>query len=238
MEPHAAACSKQLEQLKKDFEEFAYIVSHDMKAPVRAIVNLSQWIEEDLGDHLPPDVKHNMDLLRNRAFRLERMIEALLQYSRVSRYDLETGPTDLLELLLALKAELPPHVQVDVPAELPVLLTYKAKLRQVLSQLLQNASFFTQKDRPKIIVRVQEQAEFLLFEVTDNGDGIPAEALSKVFTLFYTVCPKDKVDTVGAGLAISKKTVQFAGGTIEALANEPEGTTIRFTWPKGPLTNT
>lgn len=232
MEHQPLSCPEQLAQLQKEFDEFAYIVSHDLKAPVRAISNLSSWIEEDLGSDLAPDVKQNIDLLRNRTTRMERMIEALLQYSRVTRMELEVVVTDLTRLLQELQDELPAHVQLELPTSLPVLLTYKAKLRQVLRSLLQNAATFTDKDYPTIVVRVQEQAQQLVFEVEDDGCGIPEEALGSVFNLFYTVSPKDSVDTIGAGLAISKKIVQFAGGTIKAETNAHKGTTVRFTWPK------
>ncbi|MDX5345894.1 MAG: hypothetical protein LPJ89_04045, partial [Hymenobacteraceae bacterium] len=92
-------CQAQLQQLTTEFEEFAYIVSHDLKAPVRAIYNLAGWIEEDLGEDVPVDVKQNIRLLQNRADRMERMIQALLTFSRVNRLDLEQSEVDTEQLI-------------------------------------------------------------------------------------------------------------------------------------------
>ena len=82
-------CQDKLKQAKRDFDEFVYLVSHDLKAPIRAITNLAGWIEEDLGNEIPADVKHNMQLLRDRSHRLEKMLEAILLLSRIPRTDLE-----------------------------------------------------------------------------------------------------------------------------------------------------
>ncbi|WP_242927136.1 sensor histidine kinase [Pontibacter vulgaris] len=227
-------CQKQIDLLKQDLEEFAYIVSHDLKAPVRAISNLSSWIEEDLGEDLPAEVMHNMQLLRNRAARMEKMIEALLQYSRVQRYDLATGTIDVNQLMQQLQEHTfsAYPLQVNIPKPLPVLQTYTSKIQTVFEQLLLNAIIFGQKPVTQISVTATKADGFYEFCVADNGCGVPQEALDKIFTLFYTVAPKDSVDTVGAGLAITKKIIQFVGATIKAEQNKTGGLTIRFTWPE------
>ncbi|MCC9167277.1 sensor histidine kinase [Pontibacter harenae] len=224
----------ELAQLKQDFEEFAYIVSHDLKAPVRAINNLSMWIEEDLGDQIPEDVQQNMQLLRNRAMRMERMIEALLQFSRVNRSELEINKVDTAVLLQEVKAKLPKPdaVALEVLPSLPTFKTYGAKLERVFTHIISNAYTFAQKPVTTIQVAVKEEEGFYRFSFADNAQGMPAEALKKIFKLFYTVAPKDTVDTCGAGLAITKKIVQFVGGKIEAMQNQMGGTTLTFTWPK------
>jgi signal transduction histidine kinase len=225
-------CEQQLEQLKQDFEEFAYIVSHDLKAPVRAIANLSTWIEEDLGEAIPADARQNMHLLRNRAGRLERMIEALLHYSRVPGYNLETGSADVNELLQSISVQTGQQLQLNIPAPLPVLHTYTTKLQTVFEQLLLNAVGFSRQAVVTVTVSSTKEDGFYEFTVADNGPGVPEEALSKIFTLFYTVAPKDSVDTAGAGLAVTKKIIQFVGGTVSAELNNTGGLTIRFTWPE------
>ncbi|MCC9137765.1 ATP-binding protein [Pontibacter silvestris] len=229
----ADTTKEQLEQLKQEFEEFAYIVSHDLKAPVRAIANLSHWIEEDLGDNISEDVRQNMDLMRNRANRIERMIEALLKYSRVNRQDLDIALTNVNELLKAVQEALGSEksLVLHVSQSLPTFDTYKTKLYQVFTNLLQNTVSFSPKPVVNVTVEFSKKGTDYEFVVSDDGIGIPEEALDKVFKLFYTVSPKDSVDTVGAGLAITKKIVQFVNGKVEAEQNSPHGTTIRFTWP-------
>ncbi|MDX5422352.1 MAG: HAMP domain-containing histidine kinase [Hymenobacteraceae bacterium] len=224
----------QLEQLQQEFEEFAYIVSHDLKAPIRAISNLSSWIEEDLAEGATGDVEHNMQLLRNRTQRLERMIDALLQYSRVTRQHLEVEPTDVNELVKEVMASAltDSNMTLHVPSPLPVLHTYKAKLAQVFGHLLQNSANFCGGQPVEVTVTAQDAGDFYLFRVQDTAGGVPEEALGKIFSLFYTVAPKDAVNTAGAGLAITKKIIQFTGGSITAEPHIPKGLVIRFTWPK------
>ena len=219
--------------MQKDFEEFAYIVSHDFKAPIRAISNLSHWIEEDLGDNLGSDVQENVNLLRNRAQRLERMIDALLQYSRVARYSLETMLTDTNQVVQSAAAKFEGKVNLQLPQPLPAFVTYRDKLYEVFLSLISNSATFSEKTLTTVTVSCHStDSEYYEFVVADNGAGVPESALDKIFNLFYTVSAKDNQDTVGAGLAISKKIIQFVQGNIRAENNDENGLTIRFTWPK------
>lgn len=226
-------CPEQLEQLKKEFDEFAYIVSHDFKAPIRAISNLSSWIEEDLGDNTNEDVIENIRLLRNRASRLEHMIEALLRYSRVGRHDIEQEQTDTNELIRSLAKEFDGKVNVQATGKLPEFYTYNKKLHDVFRNLVANTATFSKKEHSSVLITCNSNdPEFYEFSVADNGQGVPAGALDKIFDLYYTVSAKDTHDTVGAGLAISKKIIQFVQGSIRAEHNNENGLTVRFTWPK------
>lgn len=230
---------QQLQELQKEMDEFAYIVSHDLKAPVRAISNLSTWIEEDLGEEISEDVKHNMELLRNRATRMEGMIEALLLYSRVSRLYLETDTVNLDNVIDNLDAKYKGKLTINRATPLPAFETYTQKLVQVFDLLLDNVSRFSGLDNPEVTIACLEASEEQYeFVVTDNGQGIPEEGLQKIFSLFYTIAPKDAVNTIGAGLAIARKIVNFAGGTICAESSTKEnGLRIRFTWPKSITKN-
>lgn len=228
------ACQEQLAALRKEFDEFSYIVSHDLKAPVRAIGNLSAWIEEDLGESVPEEVLQNMNLLRNRANRLELMIDALLKYSRVSTYQLDLEETDVKRLIEAARdvSKASQAILVQTPDSLPVFVTYKEKLGYVFSQLIQNAAFFGVDEKLAIAVSVKDEKDFYTFEVADNGGGVPDEAIDKIFKLFYTVAPKDTVNTVGAGLTIARRITQSVGGEMRARNNTLGGLSICFTWPK------
>ncbi len=227
------AYKRQLEDLKKEYEEFTYIVSHDFKAPIRSISNLSHWIEEDLGESLTEDVSVNMKLLRNRATRLERMLDSLLAYSRVNTYHNELAEVNMADLITEAVTDFKRGINLIIPEQLPVFITYRFKLKQVLTNLISNAiTFNTNKDTSITITWSEPNAEFYEFCVSDNGEGVPENALDKIFTLFYTISSKDTLDTIGAGLAISKKIVQFVQGNISAELNKDNGLTIRFTWPK------
>jgi signal transduction histidine kinase len=226
-------CEQQLAALKKEFEEFAYIVSHDLKAPLRAISNLSAWISEDLGDNLEPEVQNNLQLLQNRTLRMERKINGLLEYSRVSRQDLEVQEIEVQAMVQQLRRSLQQNQPIVVhTANLPTLTTYAKKLETVFQQLLQNAVTFNEQETPEIWIEAQEQEEAFLFKVKDNGIGIPPEAQPKVFNIFFTVQPKDQIENLGVGLAITRKIVQYVGGSISVHSTLGQGTEFMFLWPK------
>ncbi|WP_181306584.1 ATP-binding protein [Rufibacter sp. XAAS-G3-1] len=233
MMPPEQTCEQQLEALRKEFEEFAYIVSHDLKAPLRAINNLSAWIGEDLGENQEPEVQNNLQLLQNRTQRMERMINGLLEYSRVSRQDLEVQEVSVEAMVQRLAGAFPQSQTLEVhPSHLPTFKTYAKKLETVFQQLLQNAVTFNEQETPEAWIEAQEQADAFVFKVRDNGIGIPAEAQPKVFNIFFTVQPKDRHETLGVGLAITRKIIQFVGGSISVQSTPGHGTDFMFTWPK------
>ncbi|WP_048920122.1 sensor histidine kinase [Rufibacter radiotolerans] len=228
-------CQQQLENLQQEFDEFAYIVSHDLKGPLRAISNLSGWISEDLGEDLDQDIKHNIELLQNRTERLERMINALLIYSRIARFEMDLKEVNVRELVQGIAAGL----QKDKPftltvTDLPVLNTYVKKLETVFTHLLQNAVRFNDHAQPQVWVEAQRQKEFVIFTVRDNGIGISEDALEKIFKIFYTVQPKDHQENLGVGLSVTKKILQVIGGTIAVQSEKDKGTVVTVTWPLLP----
>jgi light-regulated signal transduction histidine kinase (bacteriophytochrome) len=231
--PDTTTCQEQLDLLKQEYEEFAYIVSHDLKAPLRAICNLSGWISEDLGDNIDPDVAHNIKLLQNRAERMERMINAVLSFSRVNRQELDIKEVDVNALVQEVAAPFQKSHGLHLTVEpLPTFTTYARKLENVFAKLLQNAVTFNESEKPEVRITVTEQELFYTFTVSDNGIGISEDAKEKVFKLFYTVQPKDEEEHLGAGLTLVKKIVQFVGGTIQVASSSNQGATFEFTWPK------
>ncbi|WP_192821170.1 ATP-binding protein [Rufibacter sp. LB8] len=228
-----AACQEQLRLLRNEYEEFAYIVSHDLKAPLRAISNLSSWIKEDLGTNLDPDISHNINLLQNRSERLEGMINAILMFSRINRQDLEIVEVDATTLVHQMAKPLEEAGSATVQVSgLPTFTTYAKKLETVLRHLIQNGVQFNEQKPALIEVSASDQGAFYTFTVKDQGLGIPADAHEKIFKMFYTVQPKEKVETLGAGLTIVKKIVTFVGGQVTIFSAPGQGTQISFTWPK------
>ncbi|WP_210464520.1 sensor histidine kinase [Rufibacter roseolus] len=226
-------CQQQLEDLRKEYEEFAYIVSHDLKAPLRAISNLSAWIKEDMGDNLEPDIQNNIRLLQNRTDRMERMINGLLDFSRVPRFDLEIREVNVQEMVAQLAAQFQEQHSLILHANhLPTLTTYARKLETVFQHLLQNAVTYNENQTREIWVEATEAENTYQFRVKDNGIGILADAREKVFRMFYTVQPKDQQESLGVGLTITRKIIQFVGGTLELRSEPGQGTEITFTWPK------
>ncbi|WP_205503266.1 sensor histidine kinase [Rufibacter psychrotolerans] len=227
------SCQQQLEALRKEYEEFVYIVSHDLKAPLRAISNLSGWIKEDAGSQLDEETQHNLELLQNRAERMERMLNGLLLFSRATRQDLDVREVNVHDLVqdLALPYQQERGLRLHLH-NLPVFTTYAKKLETVLHHLLQNAVKFNEQEQPEVWLEAREQEESYLFTVRDNGVGIPPDAQEKVFKIFFSVQSRDQQENVGVGLSIIRKIIQFVGGTLHLHSEVGQGATFSFTWPK------
>ncbi len=228
--------TEQLRKSNQELEQFAYITSHDLKAPLRAIANLAEWIEEDLEDKLDDDTRYNMNLLRSRVHRLENLINGLLAYSRVGRLKSEPQEIALGKILSETidLLDVPPDYTIEVQGEMPTLVTEIAPLQQVFSNLISNAIKHSDRDKGKITISAQEQDDFYEFAVADNGKGIDPKYHDRIFTIFQTLEARDIRESTGIGLAIVKKAVENQGGTITLESELDQGATFRFTWKKNP----
>ncbi|MEL7085953.1 MAG: PAS domain S-box protein, partial [Cyanobacteria bacterium J06597_1] len=221
------------EQRNKELDQFAYVTSHDLKAPLRAISNLSQWIEEDLEAVLTDETRHQMTLLRSRVKRMEALINGLLKYSRVGRMEEEPQQVDVAELLDEVldMQEIPPAIAVEIEGTLPTIVSERLPLQQVLSNLIGNA--VKHRDRPEGTVKISatRDRDVVVFAISDDGPGIDPQYHEKIFTIFQTLEARDKVESTGIGLSIVKKIVDARGGTITVRSQVGEGATFAFTWP-------
>ncbi len=223
-----------LRKRNQELDQFAYVVSHDLKAPLRAIANLSSWIEEDLSDSMTEDTLHQMNLLRGRVHRMEGLIEGLLQYSRVGRIQVPSEIVQVEKLLAEIIDSLAPPSGFEVKIEpgMPTFVTEKLPLQQVFSNLISNAIKHNRCESGHVKISVQELDDFYEFSVEDDGPGIAPEYHDKVFVIFQTLEARDKVENTGIGLSLVKKIVEGQGGTISLESAEGKGATFRFTWPK------
>ena len=227
--------ARELQRSNEELEQFAYVASHDLKAPLRGIENLVSWIEEDLIELLQDETRTNMDLLKKRVKRLESLLDDLLAYSRAGRDSLEAQEVNVRELVedLAALVSPPEGLQVIVTPSLPILVTPKAPLAQVFQNLIGNA--IKHHDAPsqgRILVEAEEKGPMIVFRVTDNGPGVPEQFRNRVFGMFQTLRPRDDVEGSGMGLAIVRKLVERQGGSVW-LTDSPEGRglSVNFTWP-------
>jgi PAS domain S-box-containing protein len=223
-----------LEKRSKELDEFAYITSHDLKAPLRAIANLSQWIEEDIAHQLNAENLHQLQLLRGRVYRLETLIEGLLQYSRAGRLKSEPQIVDVGLLLKQVIDTLSPPAQfmITIAPGMPTLITQRLPLEQVFTQLIDNAIKHHPLVDGTVKIGVQEQSDAYEFTVVDDGLGIAPQFHERVFGIFQTLHAKDSLESAGLGLAIAKRIVEGKGGTIRLESQEGQGATFYFTWPK------
>ncbi|MFN3951055.1 MAG: ATP-binding protein [Thermaurantimonas sp.] len=223
-----------LEKINNELNRFAYIVSHDLKAPLRAINNLSEWIEEDIGDKLEGDTKEQFKLLRGRVKRLENLINGILEYSRVGRIKSRIESFEVSKLLADLieRLSLPKHAEIKVQKTEMSLFSEKAALEKVLGHLIQNGVKYNQSERPVVEVTWFDHGKEVEFVVKDNGEGIHPDFHEKIFQMFQTLKARDEVESTGVGLAIVKKIIEDKGGRIWVESAPSEGSTFYFMWPK------
>ncbi|MDJ0574728.1 MAG: PAS domain S-box protein [Xenococcaceae cyanobacterium MO_234.B1] len=226
--------TEQLRKSNQELEQFAYVASHDLKAPLRAIANLSEWIEEDLEDKLDDDTRHQMNLLRSRVHRLENLINGLLAYSRIGRLKSEPQEVAVEEILAEIidLLDVPDSFQIQIQGDLPTFVTELIPLQQVFNNLISNAIKHSDLDRGQITISAKEQDHYYEFAVADNGKGIAPEHHERIFTIFQTLEARDTKESTGIGLAIVKKAVENQGGKIWVESQLGEGATFRFTWQK------
>ncbi|MFC5270190.1 sensor histidine kinase [Adhaeribacter terreus] len=221
----------------RELDQFAYVVSHDLKAPLRAINNLAEWISEDITDK-NPEIQKNLQLMRGRVQRMENLINGILAYAKVDRKTIEPekfAVKQLLEEIVDLLAP-PQNVEIVLPNNAPVLTTEKIFLQQVFSNLISNAIKYNNKPQAHVAILVRETGDFYEFSVTDNGPGIPEKFHQKIFGIFQTMEARDTKESTGIGLAIVKKIIDEKGGKIWISSKENEFTSFIFTWPKNSLT--
>ncbi|MFC1707780.1 ATP-binding protein [Planctomycetota bacterium] len=223
-----------LERANAELDGFVYAVSHDLKAPLRAVDNLTQWIAEDLGDQLDGDTRKHMDLLRSRVDRMSALIADLLTYSRVGHEEAEVEELDVGDLVREISFLLDPPAgfEIVIAPDLPTIRSPNAPLQQVLSNLVSNALTHHHRKDGRIEVAAREQGVFVELSVADDGPGIPPEQHERAFGMFQTLRSRDEVEGSGIGLALVKKTVEHHGGTVRLLSSGTGGATFRFTWPR------
>ena len=222
-----------LKKRNQELDEFTYVVSHDLKAPLRAISHLSEWIEEDLADKLDDDTKQNFKLLRNRVDRMKMFIDSLLKYARIGQEKVASETFAVKDLLVDIIDSLaPPHFTITIGDNMPVLNTKKIALEQVFTNLISNAIEHHDSQWGRIEISVTEELKFYYFAVSDNGVGIASEHLERIFGIFQTLSSRDNNESTGIGLSIVKKIVESQGGTIKVKSQIGEGTTFYFSWHK------
>ncbi len=228
--------TSELESSNEELREFAYVVSHDLKAPLRGVSQLSGWLAADYADSLDDSGKEMIDLLLGRLDRMHGLIDGILQYSRIGRISEEREEVDLGALVPDILDELAPpeSIELSIEGELPSIVFEPTRIRQVFQNLISNAIKFMDKPQGKIVVGCEDEETHWKFRVWDNGPGIDKEYRHKVFQIFQTLTSRDEFESTGIGLSLVKKIIEAEGGKIRLESEKGEGATFFFTVVKMP----
>lgn len=223
-----------LKRKNEELDQFAHIVSHDMKAPLRGIDNVITWIEEDHTKELSPKVNEYIQLIRGRLIRAENLIKGLLSYARIGREMPIRELVDLNILMHDIRENLPLRagLTLNIQPNLPQILTERIPLQQVLSNLVSNAIKYHNKPDGIIKVYYMDQKTHYEFFVEDDGPGIARNYHDKIFGIFQTLQERDAFESTGIGLAIVKKILDDRKQIIRVTSDAGKGSIFAFTWPK------
>ena len=240
LELRVAERTAELERSNQELDQFAYIASHDLRAPLRAIHTLASWIREDSGLILPPPSQEHLVKLQARAQRMERLLDDLLDYSRAGRFRHTPETVDTGELTRNVVELLAPPAgfAVEIGPAMPTILTERVPLETVLRNLIGN-SIKHHHAPAQGCLRVSAlitlpAGEWVEFTVADDGPGIAPEFHARIFGMFQTLRPRDQVEGSGVGLAIVKKMVESRGGQVSVASQTGHGAKFCFTWPVHP----
>ena len=223
---------KEWEKSNEALQEYAHIVSHDLKSPLRSIDALVNWLKEDNKDLFDENSLKNFELIETTLERMEQLISDVLHYSRVdieaskeTDVDLNLIVDDIVSVLY-----IPNHVTVKVNQLLPFIKGDKTKLQQVFLNLITNAIKFSDKSKGLIEIDFSTKENHYEFSIKDNGIGIDKKYHDKIFKIFHTL--NRNKDSTGIGLSIVKKIVNLHGGDIWLESELKKGTTFYFTLKK------
>ena len=227
--------SERLRQANKDLDHFAYMASHDLKAPLRGMDDLATWIEEDLGENITPDIKQKLDLFHGRLNRMQALLKDILAFSRAGKNMAKPEDIDMTQLIDEIVGWLPLSVGFKFIKEtdFPTLSLPRSVVEHIFLNLLSNALKHHDQEQGTIKIGCIDREKYHMFYVSDDGPGIPEEHQENVFEIFKKLKRRDEVEGSGIGLAIVKKMTEALAGTVEIISSpDARGTTFNILIPK------
>jgi two-component system sensor kinase FixL len=223
----------ELESTNSELKDFAYIVSHDLKAPLRGITSLAQWIYSDYQDKFDKDGKEQLDMLLNRTKRMHNLLDGILKYSRLNNIEEQKTEFNLNEVIMEVIELLAPpdNISILIENDMPFLRLERTRIFQLFENLISNAIKYMDKPNGEIRISCKNQDDYWQFSVSDNGPGIEEKYFDKIFTIFQTLKSRDEFESTGIGLTIVKKIVGMYGGKVWVESKIGVGSTFHFTLP-------
>ncbi len=223
---------QKLKHQNEQLNDYAHLVSHDLKSSIRSLSALLSWIKEDCGEKIGEESVGNLNLMEEKIVKMDKFLEDIINYSEIGVKSLKTITVDIDELVnkTIQNIDIPNNISVVVKSKLPVLKADARRLRQVFHNLISNAVNFNNKEIGLVEIGVEETEDLYTFSIQDNGHGIPKEYHEKIFNTFTTLGYQERA--TGMGLSIVKRVLDLYGGEIWLESEVNNGATFYFTIPK------
>ena len=225
--------AKELLEKNKDLEEFAYVVSHDLKRPLRNIYTLTDWLSEDEDEQLNTEAVKSLQQIKNEVTQMDLLVEGILNYSlqaEPNQTKKEVNVHTLVKRIInGLSTE---NISISLEKKLPRILCNESQMQQVFLNLLQNAIKHNDKEKIEITINYELSKHDHIFSIRDNGPGIALKYHKKIFELFQKLQVDTSGEAIGIGLALVKKIIERNDGKISIESNKGNGATFMFTVPK------
>ena len=223
---------KKLEIQNESLNEYAHIVSHDLKSPLRSIHALISWIKEDNKELFNDTTNNYIELVQNKVEKMEELIQGILTYSKVDSSKEILEKIDLNEIVQSCITliHIPENVRVNIKNKLPTIETDRFRMQQLFQNLISNAVNYNDKNEGFVEISSVENESDYIFSIQDNGQGIDAKYQTKIFDLFQSFSDREK--STGIGLSIVKRIVTNHHGEIWFESTLGIGTTFFIKLPK------
>lgn len=233
---HREQISKELARSNKDLEQFAYVASHDLQEPLRAVAGFVELLRQQLPEPLDAKKQGYMNFIIEAVKRMQTLINGLLEYSRIETRGKEPEPTEAGRALdiavMALQTSIKESGAKIIAETLPTVNVDSVQMVQLFQNLIGNAIKFRSESAPEIRISASRQGDNWRFAVADNGIGIEPEYVERIFLLFQRLHTRNKYPGTGIGLAICKRIVERHGGKIWVESEPGRGSTFYFTIPR------
>lgn len=233
-ELETAKLLEQLQASNRELDQFAYIVSHDLKSPLRGINSLAEWIEEDLGPMPPKEIGDHLQMLKQRVNLMQRLINDLLVFARTGRQAENASLLDINEIINEVlgSTTIPEDFNIQIQQKLPAIVGVKTEFFQVFFNLLGNAIKYRRIGPASLSIGAKSSKDSIRYWVIDDGIGIDARYFDKIFQVFQRLNGSKDIEGTGIGLAIVKKIVEAHGGKIEVSSELGKWTKFEMIFPK------
>ncbi len=225
---------EELRKVNDELSQYTYAVSHDLRAPLRALNNYCRFLQEDCSNSLDDIGQEYIQGIAENVWHMEELVTDLLEYSIIGRTRTKITNVNVGKLLARLVSQLHPdeNVEITLPKEDIIIQAKEIQMEQIFSNLLSNAFKFNKSDNPHIIVGYKETNNTWEFSIKDNGIGISPKYFDKIFGIFQRLHTQEEYEGTGIGLAIVKKAVDQHSGTIWVESTSGKGSIFTFTLPK------